>query len=104
RSTQTEARQSHAELYRRQKFVQALLDFLDGPRPQATLLNELLDAGVPDTHHRKLRSHKKRIGGHQQNQQYDPQQHQGNHGANLTAVGDQISSSTRMSIPRSLPK
>ena len=79
-----EAGQGHSKLYRGQKLIEPLLDFLDRASPQSALFDQLLNASVAHAHHRELRRHKKRIGRHQKYQQDDPQQHQGNHVANLT--------------------
>ncbi len=77
--SQSKAGESDAELYRRQEFIEPLLEPLDDPGANAALLDQLLDSRVPDADHGKLSGHEERIRGHQQHYHDDPEEDQSDH-------------------------
>ena len=76
---QGQAGEGDAKLYRQQDFVKILMQPLDGARPDAAHLDELLNTRIAHAHKGKFGSHEEGIGCNKEENQEHPQEHERNH-------------------------
>src|SRR5581483_454612 len=69
-----------AELDSIHNFVEVLMQALDGAGAETSGPNELLDAGIAHADEREFRGCEERVGCHEEEDQEDPEQHEGEHG------------------------